>query len=176
MRFILVLWCISAAVGQITHAQGAPKPPWGLEPQSTIRINVPVDIRRAIGSDLEYDEAEPIKGVAVDLNGDGIIDYLLQSAPSLCGTGGCIYVVCDGATRRKLGQFFGSPLYVRAERGHGYPNIATYSHQSARSGIYTEYSFDGKAYVVTSARTVEGAAAEGLFETLRRVPIWRPRP
>ena len=84
-------------------------------------------------------------------------------------------MVCDGATRRKLGQFFGSPLYVRAEFAHGYPNIATYSHQTAGSSTYTDYSFNGKAYVVTSARTVEGAAADRLFETLRRVPIWRPR-
>ena len=160
----------------MTHAQAPSKPPWGLEPQSTTPISVPADIRRAVGFDLEYDEAEPIKGVAVDLNGDGIKDYLLQSAPTLCGTGGCIYVLFDGATRKKLGQFVGSPLIVRAERVHGYPNIATYSHQSVGSGDYTNYSFDGTAYVVTSTRVVEGAAVDRLFETLRRVPMWRPRP
>jgi hypothetical protein len=32
-------------------------------------------------------------------------------------------------------------------------------------GTYTDYSFNGKAYVVTSARTVEGEAADRLFET-----------
>jgi hypothetical protein len=170
---MLVLSCISAA-SQITHAQSPPKPPWRLESQATVRIDVPPDIRRAVGSDLDYDEAQPIKGAAVDLNGDGINDYLLQSAPSLCGNGGCVYVVCDGATRRKLGQFFGSPLYVRADFAHGYPNIATYSHQNAGSGIYTDYTFNGKSYVVTSARTLEGAALDRLFETLRRVPVWRP--
>jgi hypothetical protein len=175
VRFILVLSCISAVIGQTAHAQKPPKAPWRLELQSTTPISVPADIRRAIGSDLEYDETEPIKGVAVDLNGDGIKDYLLQSAPSLCGNGGCIYVLCDGATRKKLGRFFGSPLYVRAEHVHGYPNVATYSHQSASSGNYTNYSFDGNAYVVTSTRSVEGAAAERLFETLRRVPMWPPR-
>jgi hypothetical protein len=173
---MLALSCISAAVGQITAAQSPPKRPWRVEPQSATRINVPADIRRAAGSDLEYDEGEPIKGVVVDLNGDGSNDYLLQSAPRVCGAGGCIYVVCDGATRRKLGEFFGSPLYVRAELSHGYPNIATYSHQSAGSGTYTDYSFDGKAYVVMSAQTVKGAAADRLLETLSRIPIWRPRP
>ena len=122
---------------------------------------MPADIRRAVSADLEYDEGEPIEGVAVDLNGDAINDYLLQSAPRLCGNGGCVYVVCDGATERKLGQFFGSPLYVRAEFAHGYPNIATYSHQNAGSGTYTDYSFNGKAYIVTSARTVRGQRRTG---------------
>ena len=176
VKCILVLSCISTVAGQVTHAQGPPKPPWGLDSQNTTWINVPADIRREVGSDLEYDEAEPIKGVAVDLNGDGRNDYLLQSAPSLCGNGGCVYVVCDGATHKKLGQFFGSPLYVRAELAHGYPNIATYSHLSAESGTYTEYTFDGKAYVVISTRTLDGAALDRLLETLRRVPLWRPRP
>jgi hypothetical protein len=175
VRFIVVLSCVCSVVGDITHAQTSPKPPWGLEPQSTTAISVPADIRRSVGAELEYDEAEPIKGVAVDLNGDGINDYLLQSAPRLCGNGGCVYVLCDGATRRKLGQFLGSPIIVRAERVHSYPNIATYSHQSAGSGIYTEYSFNGHAYIATSMRTVEGAAVDRLFESLRRVPMWRPR-
>ena len=174
MKFLVVVSCISAAVGQITGTEGQPKRPWGLEPQSTIRIDVPADIRRAMSAELEYDEGEPIKGVALDLNRDGIIDYLLQSAPSLCGNGGCIYVLCDGSTRRKIGQFLGSRLNVLAELAHGYPNIATYSHQSAGSAAYTEYTFDGATYVVTAAHTMEGAAVDRLFETLRRVPIWRP--
>jgi len=176
VKFIPVLTFMTAAFGPHTHAQGPPKPPWGFDAQSATPISVPGEIRRIVGSDLEYDEADPIKGVAVDLNGDGVDDYLLQSAPSLCGTGGCVYVLCDGASRRKLGQFFGNPLYMHAERVHGYPTIATYSHQSADSGNYTTYSFDGKAYVVTSARAVHGTAVDRLFETLRRVPMWRRRP
>ena len=176
MRSILVLSCMFVAVGHMVDAQGPQKAPWSLNSQSTTPISVPAEIRVVVGPDLEYDEAEPIKGVAVDLNGDGINDYLLQSAPSLCGNGGCVYVLCDGSTRRKVGQFFGSPLIVRAERVQGYPNIATYSHQSAGSGNYTDYSFNGKLYVVTSTRSVEGAAADRLFETLHGIPIWRPRP
>jgi hypothetical protein len=176
MRFIFLLACISAAFGHITRAQAPPKAPWGLDPHDTTSISVPEDIRRAAAGDLDYEDAEPLKGVAVDLNGDGIEDYLLQSAPRLCGNGGCVYVLCDGATRSKLGQFFGSPLYVRADRAHGYPNIATYSRQSVDSGVYTQYSFDGRAYVVTSRRLFKGAAVDRLFEMLRRVPMWRPRP
>jgi hypothetical protein len=175
VRAILMVSCLSVAFAQVLPAQGAPQAPWGIDLTSTTPIRVPADIRRLVGADLEYDETELIKGVVVDLGGDGIDDYLLQSAPSLCGNGGCIYVLCDGATRKKLGQFFGSSIYVSAERVRGYPNIATYSRQSAQSASYIEYRFDGSGYVVASARTVEGAALNRLLETLRPVQIWRPR-
>jgi hypothetical protein len=176
MRGGVVLLIVSGAVTLFGQAQPPPKLPWGIGPQSVIPIDVPADIRRAVADDLEYDAGEPIKGVAADLDGDGVRDFLLQSAPSLCGNGGCVYVVCDGATHRKLGKFFGSPLYVRAERTRGYPNVATYSHLSAASATYTEYSFDGKSYVVTSKRTLEGPALDRLSGTLRQVPIWKPAP
>jgi hypothetical protein len=176
VRGILIVLCLSAAFGQTLPAQGTPQAPWGLDLTSTIPISVPADIRRIIGSDLEYDETEPVKGLVVDLSGDGINDFLLQSAPSLCGNGGCIYVLCDGASRKKLGQFFGSAIYVSAARVRGYPDIAAYSPQSAQSATYIEYRFDGSGYVVVSTRTIEGAALEGLLETLRPVRIWRPRP
>ena len=74
--------------------------PWALTPGSAVSIEVPAPIRRALGSVLEYDETNRIKGTALDLNGDGIVDYLLQSAPSLCGNGGCVYVLCDGRTHK----------------------------------------------------------------------------
>ncbi|MEO8679961.1 MAG: hypothetical protein ABI665_12985 [Vicinamibacterales bacterium] len=175
MKFIVAFSFVLAAVGQVAHAQRPPKAPWALEPQSTPSLSVPADLRRAVGGELEYDDTEPMKGVAVDLDGDGIEDYLLQSAPSLCGNGGCVYVLCDGATRRKTGRFFGSPLVIQAERTHRYPNISTYSHLSAGSGAFTDYQFDGTTYVVTSTRVLEGAALERQAETVRRVPIWRPR-
>jgi hypothetical protein len=173
-RLITLVLAVSSTVTALGQAQSPPKPPWGIGLQSVSPIDVPADIRRSVGDDLEYDVGEPISGVTVDLNGDGVRDFLLQSAPSLCGNGGCVYVVCDGATHRKLGEFFGSPLYVRAERTHGYPNVATYGHLSATSATYTEYSFNGSSYVVTSKRTLEGLAADRLTETLRQIPIWEP--
>src|SRR2546429_5795554 len=56
---------------------------------------------------------------------------LFRSAPSLCGNGGCPYVPFDGATGKELGQVSGSPLFVRAEKAHGYPIVDTNSHLSA---------------------------------------------
>jgi hypothetical protein len=175
MRIFLVLSGVFAAVGQLAQAQAPPQAPWALDAQSTGVVSVPADIRRAAGNDLDYNETDQVQGVAVDLNGDGTNEYLLRST-RLCGSGGCVYALFDGATRRQFGRFYGSPLVVRAERVHGYPKITTYSHQNAESGDYTEHSFDGTVYVVTSERRVEGAAANRLFEELRLVPVWRPRP
>ena len=170
-----MLACLLAALGNMALAQDPPKAPWRLESHSTTLIAIPAAIRLA-AVDLEYGDAEPLKGVVVDLNEDGVHDYLLQSAPSLCGNGGCAYVLCDGATGRKIGEFFGSPIVVRAERRRGYPDIETYSQMGAGSGDHAEYGFDGAAYVVTARRTVEGETAARLLETLRRAPVWQPRP
>jgi len=172
----ILVWALSAGVSVLAQGQPPPKPPFGIGLQSVTSINVPADVRRGVADDLEYDDGDPIKGIATDLNGDGVSDFILQSAPSLCGNGGCVYVLVDGASRRKIGEFFGTPLYVRAERTHGYPNIATYSHLSAASATHTEYSFDGRTYVVMSKRTLEGAVADRMTETLRQIPIWRPIP
>lgn len=176
MLLTWVLWPLGATAAFTAQSVRPPAAPWAFTQQSAIVVRVPATVRRAAGADLEYDETEPIKGAALDLNGDGVVDYLLQSAPSLCGNGGCVYVLCDGKTHKKLGEFLGSPLYVQAQRTHGYPRIAAYSHQSAASATYTEYSFDGTAYVVASTRTVEGAALDRLLESLRGIPVWRPGP
>jgi len=155
--------------------QGAPQPPWGLGPNSVIPINVPAAVRSAV-TDFEYDETDSIRGVVVDLNRDGFVDYLIASAPSLCGTGGCTYAVVEGATERAMGQFFGSALYVRAEMAHGYPVIGALGYVAGSSANYTTYTFNGTAFVVTSTRLVTGASLDRLLATLRRIPMWRPRP
>jgi hypothetical protein len=170
----IVIWALLAGVSVLLQAPPTPRLPWGVGPQGVIPIDVPAEIRSAVSDDLEYDDGEPIKGVTADLDGDSIRDFLLQSAPSLCGNGGCVYVLVDGKTHRKLGEFFGSPLYVYAERTHGHPNIATYNHLSASSATYTEYGFDGSSYVVTSKRTLEGPAADRFTEILRQIPILKP--
>lgn len=174
-RIVSVLFGVCAAVGQLAQAQAPPQAPWALDAMSTGVISVPAEVRRAAGNDLDYDETEQVQGVTVDLNGDGVDEFLLRSA-RLCGGGGCVYALFDGTTRRQVGRFFGSPIVVGAERVHGYPTIATYSHQDAESGEYTEHRFDGTVYVVTSERRVVGSALEQLLEELRRVPVWRPRP
>lgn len=158
----------------IPRAQGIPSTGWRLDPASAVQITVPAAIRISVAAELEYDDTVPMKGIAADLNGDGRIDYLLQSAPSLCGNSGCIYVLVDGARRRRIGDFFGSPLIIRPARSHGYPIIATYSHTSFGSGEIADFRFNGAKYVLESTHRFAGKALDQLMAALRRVPKWRP--
>ena len=58
-------------------------------------LSVPAAIRNSsqyqlMMSRLEYYEAtDTVKGIRVDLNGDCAMDYIVRSAPSLCGNAGC---------------------------------------------------------------------------------------
>src|SRR5262245_41635552 len=112
------------AFASSAHCEESKRLPWLLGMNDVTPIEVPAPLRAKVG--LEYGDSDPIKGVHVDLNGDGIKDYLIQSARSLCGNGGCVYAIFDGATGKELGQVFGSPVYAHAEKAHGYPIIDGY--------------------------------------------------
>ena len=153
----------------------APARPWALTLDAVRPIAVPAGVRNRVLAELEYEPSDSVRGTVVDLNHDGTPDYIVRSAASLCGTGGCLYLVIDGATEKILGQVFGEPLYIQVAESHGYPVITSYAHMSAVSGSYTTWVFDGQAYQKTSSRSVEGASLDSLFAILRRVPVWRPR-
>jgi hypothetical protein len=175
MRFpLLVASAMLVSLGS-GRAQDPPPPrPWGVGMEDVIAIGVPQAVRGQL-DDLEYEATDTIKGLAVDLNGDGVNDYVVQAAPSLCGNGGCPYGLFDGATGKALGQIAGSPLVVRPENAHGFPIIEAYGHLNAESATYTTYTFDGTAYVATLTRTLQGAPLDSLEAALRRISLWRPR-
>ena len=174
MRLTILLSLVGTLLAAPTlRGQGAPSPPWGVVMDGVLPISVPAAIRSQL--DLEYEDTDTIRGVLVDLNDDGIRDYLIQSAPSLCGNGGCPYALVDGATKKQVGQVFGNPLYILTVKMHGWPIIETLSHLSAESASLTKYSFDGTAYVVASTRQVQGATLDSVVADLRPIPMWRPR-
>ena len=72
------LMAASAMLTSLTseRAQTPPASVWGLRTQDVIVIRVPPAVRKQLG-DLEYEDADSVKGVAVDLNGDGIKDYVI---------------------------------------------------------------------------------------------------
>jgi hypothetical protein len=165
------------ALGSAAQGQEPPPLPWGVSVDDAIPITLPPALRSRIDIgliDLEYEDTSTVRGFVADFDGDGIQDYLIRSAPSLCGTGGCPYDLFDGITGKELGQFFGNPLYVHAHRANGFPIIDTYGHSSAASGTFTTYAFDGSVYVVTSSRTLMGVAVDSLFKAMKGIPMWRP--
>jgi hypothetical protein len=119
--------------------------------------------------ELDY-ERPPYRGFLADLNGDGIPEYIVQSAPSLCGNGGCPYALFDGATLRPLGLILGGWMVVRAALPGALPVIHAYSHLSAESATYTTFAYEVGRYVRRASIEFQGPALEQLVQELRRVP------
>jgi hypothetical protein len=172
MKFTFSVMLAGLIVPAVAHSQTPPTPPWGLgiNPPAIV---VPRAIRRQLDA-LEYNSTGAVRGVSIDLNGDGVKDYLIQSAPSLCGNSGCPYAIFDGATQKELGEVFGTPLYVLATSSHGYPVIQTLGHVSAEEGTLTTYAFNGTIYVEQSTRVVKGTSGDSLVSALHRIPLWSP--
>ena len=161
------------AIWFAASAQTAAPARWMLTRRDVSVISVPAEIRESLDA-LEYDDSSAVRGVMVDLNGDGVKEYIIQSAPTLCGNGGCVYEIFGGASRKSLGQVFGGTLVVGGMSSHGFPNIETVSALSAESSADATYTFDGTAYEESTARVVSGASLDSLVQALRAVPPYRP--
>ena len=160
-------------------AQATPHLPWKIRWYDVPPLGVPAAIRnnaqyQLMLSHLEYYKtADTIKGIRVDLNGDGAMDYIVRSAPSLCGNAGCDFEIFDGATRKSLGELGGGMLYFLADTVRGYPTIVARTSMGWAQAEYTTYRFSGNAYVAAS-RSVESAATRGsLNAALDSIPWWR---
>jgi hypothetical protein len=107
---------------------------------SQVQVKLPTagDIPNLLNQLEYYDNAVPYV-FQKDLNGDGAEDFLIVSASSLCGTGGCLYALVDGKSMRQIADFFGSPILISDQKINHYPVIQSYSHISAGSGNFTTY-------------------------------------
>ena len=112
------------------------------------------------------DSANYVRAVQVDLNADGVKENLFVS---LCGNGGCIFEIHDGLTGRHLGDLFGNPIMVRPEKINGMPIVESFSHQSADSGNFTCYVFDGKEYVTVTSVGLFDKSVEAFFSSISNV-------
>jgi hypothetical protein len=148
-------------------------PPWVLYGRDVPALDPPPAVQAAAHT-ADALRGPSFRGIAVDLNGDAIDDYLLQGAPESCGTGGCPYVVVNGASATFIGHLFGNPIVVRAESTRGFLNLDLYSHGSATTGSFTSYAFDGRTYVERSTERLTGRGVTDLFEALNRLPRWQP--
>ena len=174
MRLLMVFLLSLSLPGQ---PGGEPRRPWALTMDAVAPIHLPSALRTGVLDQLEYEPGDTIKGIAVDLNRDKLIDYIVQSAPRLCGSGGCVYLVIDGRTKTVIGRIFGEPLYVHQHVVQGYPDISAYSHRSATEGSYTIWRFQHGEYRQTGSRSMHGATLDSLIHSLGRIPSWHgPKP
>ena len=143
---------------------------WSFAQDTAREIAVPEAVVQAADFGvLEYD-APPYRGLRADLNGDGVPEYIVQSAPSLCGNGGCVYALFDGSSLRSLGTIFGGSMVVRAAPAGEFPVINALSHLSAEAATYTTFAYRGGGYVRLTSIEVSGPALDQLVRELRRVP------
>jgi hypothetical protein len=133
----------------------------------------------AVLADLEVPDGEVPKVLTLDVTGDGVGDWLVESPDTACGTGGCTYVLVDGRSARRLGEFFGSPLVVEPAATGSLPVVEAYQHLSADTGALVTYRFYGAAYRAVSREALAGEQVTALFERwerLQRVAATGQRP
>lgn len=166
---VRLLFLTLVAVGAPAAAGGSAD--WAFTVDKPREIRLPAAIVQAAEfGELDY-EGPPYRGFRADLNGDGIPEYIVQSAPSLCGNGGCPFALFEGATLHPLGMVFGGWIVVRATRPGTLPVINALSHLSAEAASYTTFAYDAGHYVTRSSTEVRDPALEQLVQELRRVPI-----
>jgi len=136
-----------------------------------IQLLTPIEMSQSFG-DLEYDRA-PFLGLLIDLNGDGVPEYIVRAAPARCGERGCPYAIFDGASFRSLGTIFGSAIYVRAARSQKFAVVNTYSAVGTDSATYTTYAYDRTRYVTRESVQLSGDALRRLHDELAGVQSGR---
>lgn len=182
MRILAILSAASLLAAPAAKAQRTPQLPWKLRWYDVPPLSVPAAIRsdsqyQWMLSRLEYYKTtDTVKGIRVDLNGDGAMDYIIRSAPSLCGNAGCDYEILDGATRKSLGEFGGGVLYFLADTARGYPTIVARTSLGWAQAEYTTYRFSGTGYVVAKRRVESSPTLDSLNAALDSIPWWRSPP
>lgn len=108
-----------------------------------------------------------------DLNGDGAAEYFVQSAPSLCGNGGCPYAIFDGQALSYVGQVFGNIVRERREQFRGWTVLECFSHLSASATGYGLFAHSGVTYALVASLELPSSTAQRLLEP--RTSAGRPR-
>jgi hypothetical protein len=143
---------------------------WTFNRSAMKELAIPRAIRDLPGfGDLDYDDTSRVFGLRVDLNRDGRPDYIIRSAESLCGTGGCPYLLVDGATGHELGTLFGTVYVESAPRGR-YPTLHSLASLGAFEATWTEYVYDGGKYAAGASRELSGAQLDSVVSSLKGTP------
>lgn len=179
MRVLLSLSVAGLLGVPAAKAQPTPHLPWKIRWYDVPPLSVPAAIRNnsqyeSMMSRLEYYNAtDTVKGIRVDLNGDGAMDYIIRSAPSLCGNAGCDYEIFDGATHKSLAEIDAGMMYCLADTARAYPTIVARTSLGWAQTEYTTYRFSGTTYVVASRRVEISPTRDSLDAVLDSIPWWR---
>ena len=157
--------CIGSIRNLSKYSFDIPHIMYSFEPESA-RWIIPPDGLNINSPEMVEDQDIQNGKIAVvryDLNADGTSEYFIKT---LCGNGGCDFYIYDGKTFRSLGDIFGSPIWICEGKHFGARSILTYSHQSADSGNWTIYEFNGKEYQVTQSTLLKGNEVVSFFDAI----------
>jgi hypothetical protein len=146
---------------------------WRFDSADVVTITLPTSVDPD-SLELDYDDGQHVLGRTVVLNDDGIADFFVRAAPTLCGaTGNCPLIIIDGRSQRVIGRVGGSSVVVSERRVNAYPILETWWSTSAEAGEHSTYEFDGQRYELRARETLDGVRRERLIEEWRTLPRLR---
>jgi len=129
-----------------------------------------------ICDDFEYPKGVTPQAFRYDLNGDNAYEILIQSYRTLCGTGGCEYILFDGKSKRKIGDFMGNSLAVQQEKeGKQFPDIKTYAYMGSGEGILETYTYSNGKYRSQFLINLSGGEMANYLKKQEKVPAAKSR-
>lgn len=102
-----------------------------------------------------YEDGQPLV-FSSDINGDGVLDYIIESDYRVCGTGGCVYVLVDGKTLEKKGEFFGSPPIISDSKVSEHSRFMMLTYSEPDKATLDIYEYNKKEYVLTKSIKLQG--------------------
>jgi hypothetical protein len=112
-------------------------------------------------------EGSDMRAVRVDLNDDGIPEYMLCCN---CGPAGCNYAIVDGQTRQLLGKVSGTRIHVLAQRTHGGAVLEGFTPKGEGEATLVRMVYDGSSYVVDRTDLLTGIGVKWVQDKLDEIP------
>lgn len=126
--------------------------------------------------ELEYFEKISPDVFEYDLNGDNANEIFIKSNTSLCGNGGCVYILIDGKSKRRIGNFLGAPLVViQKKNGQNFPDIEAYGHTGAGTGNIETFRYSTGKYKSISSIDLSGKLLEIYLNRIGMVSVKKSR-
>ena len=83
------------------------------------------EIPESVRATLDDDDGRPLKSISIDLNNDKLPEKLIPNE-TLCGKGGCPWIVYSPKHRKVIGSFLADAFVVLDISNGGYKSIQTY--------------------------------------------------
>lgn len=158
-----------------SNAHAAGLPPFKIDSQQSFKTehleNIP-NLKSVLEDELVYPQDSSPKVFLYDLNQDGSSEILIKSHESLCSSGGCLYIMIDGKSRKRLGELFGDPVIVlRGKPGQSFPDIQIYTRSGAGTGTRETFRHSSGKYRSVSSEELTGKRHGKYLEEVRKIPI-----